>query len=110
MGTQPPPLPSLNFEPVLKVFEFQDNLNKMCDEKNSLYIITAQEYNETLCRVQCVEEKFSKGKILTEMEKMIEEETGDYSSESVEDMLQDYYQSRKRLNKMKILKELYLDS
>jgi len=44
-GTQPPPPPQINLENILKVFEYQEHLYSQCEEKNQLYLITAQEYS-----------------------------------------------------------------
>lgn len=55
-------------------------------------------------------EKFGKGKILREMEKQIESEISQNQNGNIQDVLQDYYKNRKKLHKMKMLKELYLES
>jgi glycerol-3-phosphate dehydrogenase len=55
-------------------------------------------------------EKFGKGKILREMEKKIESEIEKMEGTKISDVIHEYYQKRKNLHKMKILKELYLES
>ena len=73
-------------------------------------MMTAQEYNENLARVRVMGEKFSKGKIIREMEKNIENELGHHEYGSVVSLVQSYYENRKKLHRMKILKELYKES
>ena len=109
-GTQPPPPPNVNLEHVLKTFEYQENLYNQCEEKNALYLLTAQEYNENISRVKCMSEKFGKGKILREMEKQIDAEVSQMEGGKISHVINEYYQKRKKLHKMKILKELYLES
>lgn len=55
-------------------------------------------------------EKFGKGKILREMEKQIESEISNNNKGNMQEFLQNYFENRKKLHKMKILKELYLES
>ena len=72
--------------------------------------MTAQEYNENVSRVKCMSEKFGKGNILREMEKKIDAEVSRMEGGKISHMVNEYYQKRKDLHKMKILKELYLSS
>lgn len=109
-GTQPPPPPQINLENVLKAFEYQEHLHTQCEEKNQLYLITAQEYNENVSRVRCISERFGKGKILRELEKELEKQVAEVEQGRVEDLLKKYYESRKQYHRIKILKELYLEN
>ena len=53
-------------------------------------------------------EKFSKGKIIRELEKQIESEIEGNHGGRIQDVLQGYFNNRKKLHKLKILKELYI--
>ena len=55
-------------------------------------------------------EKFGKGNILREMEKKIDFEVSQMEGGKISHVINEYYQKRKKLHKMKILKELYLES
>lgn len=58
--------------------------------------------------MRVVGEKFSKGKIIRELEKQIESEIN--GSGRIQDQLQDYFLKRKKVHKLRILKELYIES
>lgn len=109
-GTQPPPPPQINLENVLKTFEYQQHLRTQCEEKNQLYLITAQEYSENVSRVRCISERFGKGKILRELEKELEKQVAEIEQGKVDDLIKKYYESRKQYHRIKILKELYLEN
>jgi hypothetical protein len=78
-------------------------------ERNSTYLLTAQEYSENVQKVKCISERFGKNKILKEMENELNSVL-DQRGLSLEDIMKQYYENRKKYHRIKILKDKYLEN